>query len=167
MADKQVGSILFPDEDIGERREAQYAWSFHQIFVHKLFVLLLLNYPKLTNLVMFIIAILILSGMYVNKSIGQIIRELREQKKILVKQVAALLEVDPSLISKIERGDKRPTREQIRQLADILVVDENELMIAYLSDRLVYEIRDEDLAMEAIKVAEQKIEYFKKTNSVV
>ena len=105
--------------------------------------------------------------MDVNKSIGQIIREFRENKELLVRQVAALIEVDPSLVSKIERGDKRPTREQIRLLAGILEVDEDELMIAYLSDRLVYEVRDEDLAMEAIKVAEQKIEYLKKSNTVV
>ena len=81
--------------------------------------------------------------MDINKSIGQLLREFREHKELLVRQVAALLEIDPSLLSKIERGDKRPTRKQINQLADILDVDVNELMIAYLSDRLVYEVRDE------------------------
>lgn len=105
--------------------------------------------------------------MDINKPIGQIIRELREEKELLVRQVAALLEVDPSLLSKIERGDKRPTREQIKLLANILKADESELMVAYLSDRLVYEVRDEDLAMEAIKVAEQKIEYLKKSNTAL
>lgn len=105
--------------------------------------------------------------MEINKSIGQIIRDFREQKELLVREVAALLEVDPSLLSKIERGDKRATREQIRLLSGILEVDEKELMIAYLSDRLVYEVRDEDFAMEAIKVAEQKIEYLKKSNTLV
>lgn len=105
--------------------------------------------------------------MDINKSIGQLLREFREHKELLVRQVAALLEIDPSLLSKIERGDKRPTRKQINQLADILDVDVNELMVAYLSDRLVYEVRDEDLAMEAIKVAEQKIEYLKKSNTIV
>jgi len=105
--------------------------------------------------------------MNINKSIGQIIRDFREHKELLVRQVAALLDVDPSLLSKIERGAKRPTREQIRLLSGILEVDEKELMIAYLSDRLVYEVRDEDFAMEAIKVAEQKIEYLKKSNTLV
>lgn len=105
--------------------------------------------------------------MELSKSIGQILREKREQRELLVRQVAASLEVDPSLLSKIERGDKRPTREQIKMLANILEAEESELMVAYLSDRLVYEVRDEDLAMEAIKVAEQKIEYLKKSNTVI
>ena len=42
---------------------------------------------------------------------GSEIREFREKKELLFRQVAALIEVDPSLVSKIERGDKRPTRE--------------------------------------------------------
>lgn len=105
--------------------------------------------------------------MNINKPIGKIIRELREGKDLLVRQVAALLEVDPSLLSKIERGDKRPTREQIKLLSNILETDESELMVAYLSDRLVYEVRDDDLAMEAIKAAKQKIEYLRKSNTVL
>lgn len=105
--------------------------------------------------------------MDINKSIGQVIRDLREKKELLLREVAALLEIDPSLLSKIERGDKRPTKGQIIMLAQILDVEEKELLIAYLSDRLVYEIRDEKLATEAIKVAEQKIEYLKKSNQIV
>lgn len=105
--------------------------------------------------------------MDVNQPIGQIIRELREKKELLVRQVAALLEVDPSLLSKIERGDKRPTREQIILLAKILETEEKNLLVSYLSDRIVYEVRDEQLAIEAIKVAEQKMEYLRKSNTTV
>lgn len=100
------------------------------------------------------------------KTIGEIIREERESKGLLLREVAASLEVDPSFLSKIERGDKRPTREQISQISKILKVSEKDLLLAYLSDRLVYEIRNEDLATEALKVAEQKIEYLKKSNGI-
>ena len=95
------------------------------------------------------------------KTIGELIRSYRESKGLLLRQVASILEVDPSLLSKIERGDKRPTKEHIKLLAKIFETNENELMVAYLSDRLVYEIKDEDLASEALKVAEQKIKYLK------
>lgn len=125
---------------------------------------------KLTNLVRskFIKSTVVnFREMDINKSIGQVIRESREQKELLLREVAASLEIDPSLLSKIELGDKRPTKEQIIHLAQILDVDEKELLITYLSDRLVYEIRDEELATEAIKVAEQKIEYLKKSNQIV
>ena len=102
-----------------------------------------------------------------NKSIGEVIRELREQKELLLRELAASLEIDPSLLSKIERGNKQPTKEQIILLAQILEVDEKELLITYLSDRLVYEIRDEECATEAIKVAEQKIKYLRKFNQIL
>ena len=100
------------------------------------------------------------------KTIGEIIREERESRGLLLREVAASLEVDLSFLSKIERGDKRPTRAQISQISKVLKVTEKDLLLAYLSDRLVYEIRNEDLATEALKVAEQKIEYLKKSNGI-
>lgn len=100
------------------------------------------------------------------KTIGEIIREQRESKGMLLKEVATALDVDLSLLSRIERGDKRPTRNHISKLSQILQIDERELVVAYLSDRLVYEIRNEDLATEALKMAEQKIKYLKRPNDI-
>jgi len=100
------------------------------------------------------------------KTIGEIIRERRESKGMLLKEVATALDVDLSLLSRIERGDKRPTRNHISKLSQILQIDERELVVAYLSDRLVYEIRNEDLATEALKMAEQKIKYLKRPNDI-
>lgn len=93
------------------------------------------------------------------KTIGEVIRELRTGRGLLIREVAAGLEIDSSLLSRIERGDKRPTREQIVRLAEILQADENELMISYLSDRVVYELRGEKLALEAMHAAEKKLAY--------
>lgn len=93
------------------------------------------------------------------KTIGEVIRELRTDKKLLIREVAAELQIDSSLLSRIERGDKRPTREQVIHLAAILQADENALMISYLSDRVVYELRGEKLAREAMLAAEKKIAY--------
>jgi len=100
------------------------------------------------------------------KTLGEIIREQRENKGMLLKEVATALDIDLSLLSRIERGDKRPTRNHISKLSQILQIDERELLIAYLSDRLVYEIRDEDLATEALKMAEQKINYLKRPDGI-
>lgn len=85
---------------------------------------------------------------------------------MLLKEVATALNIDLSLLSRIERGDKRPTRNHISKLSQILQIEERELVVAYLSDRLVYEIRDEDLATEALKMAEQKINYLKRPNGI-
>ena len=95
------------------------------------------------------------------KSLGEKLRELREARGLLLREVAAQLEVDPSLLSKIERGDKRATRDQVVQMAKIYKADERELMVSYLSERVVYQVEDEDLAIEALKVAEEMIKYKK------
>jgi len=51
------------------------------------------------------------------KKIGEIIRELREQKSLLLRQVAAEIEIDQALLSKIERNERMPTRTQIKRFA--------------------------------------------------
>jgi HTH-type transcriptional regulator, competence development regulator len=95
------------------------------------------------------------------KSLGEKLRELREAKGLLLREVAAHLKIDPSLLSKIERGDKRSTREQVVSMAKMYKADEKELMVSYLSERVIYQVEDEDLAIEALKVAEEMIKYKK------
>lgn len=66
------------------------------------------------------------------------------------------------MLSKIERNERMPTKEQIRRFAKFFGKDENELLIAFLSDKLVYEVQDEEVALKAMQVAEKKIAYLKK-----
>lgn len=95
-------------------------------------------------------------------SIGEQIRKLREDQGLPLRKVAAELDIDQSILSKIERGERKATKEQIIQIAKIFNVDEKELLINYLSDRVLYDLKDEDLATEALKVAEEKIKYMTK-----
>lgn len=97
------------------------------------------------------------------KTIGELLREIRESKGLLLRHVAAKLDVDPSFLSKVERGDKKPTREQVIHLAQILEASEKELLVNYLSDKVVYNLKDdEELAIKAMQIAEKKIAYLKK-----
>jgi len=94
------------------------------------------------------------------KTFGETIRELRESKSISLREVAARIGVDPSFLSRVENGTKRPTREQVVALASVLNEERNKLLILYLGERVVYELKDEeDLAIEAIMVAEKRIRY--------
>ncbi len=95
------------------------------------------------------------------KNIGDTLRALRESKGLLLREVGADLSLDPTLLSKIERNDRMPTKEQVKALSEFYQDKKNEVVIAWLSDKLVYEIQNEDLGLEAMKVAEQKIEYLK------
>lgn len=96
------------------------------------------------------------------KTIGEILRELREGKNLLLRQVAAAIEIDPTLLSKIERGDRLPTKDQVIAFAKYFKEDAHSITVAWLSDKVVDEIKDQDLGAEALKVAEQKIRSKKK-----
>ena len=93
------------------------------------------------------------------KSIGNILRELRETKQLPLRVIAAFLDIDPAIMSRIERGQRKASREQVVKLAEYFNVDENELLVAWLSDKVVYELAHEQNAIEALKVAEDKIKY--------
>ncbi|MCC7302800.1 MAG: helix-turn-helix transcriptional regulator [Bacteroidia bacterium] len=96
------------------------------------------------------------------KNLGEIIRELREAQDIPLRIVSAFLDVDPAILSKIERGQRKPTKEQVIKLADYFKVNREDLIVAWLSDKIVYEVEDEEQAIKALHVAEQKIKYSKK-----
>lgn len=98
------------------------------------------------------------------ESIGELIRRLRENKGKPLRKVAAYLDVDQAVLSKIERGKRKATKEQVVKLAKYFGEDEKKMLIVYLSDRILYEMQDENYAKEALKVAEERIEYkaFKK-----
>jgi predicted nucleotidyltransferase len=100
------------------------------------------------------------------ESFGNIIRKLREEKKLPLRTVAAFLDIDQAILSKVERDLRKASRTQVLKLADYFGIKENDLLIAWLSDKLLYEVADEEIALEALKVAEEKFSYqiFKKTD---
>lgn len=98
-----------------------------------------------------------------SKSIGEILRELRESKNLLLREVGAKLSIDPTILSKVERDERMPTKDQVKALADFYKEQKNEVIIAWLSDKLVHEVENEDLALQAMIVAEEKIKNKKKS----
>ena len=97
-----------------------------------------------------------------SNTIGTTLRELREAKGLLLREVGAKLSIDPTILSKIERDERMPTKDQVKLLADFYKDQKNEVIIAWLSDKLVYELKNEDLALQAMHVAEEKIKYNKR-----
>lgn len=90
---------------------------------------------------------------------GERIKELRESKELLQRQLAASLEIDTPMFSKIERGERRAKREQVLLLADLLDADVHDLLTIWLADQVYDLVKDEEDAQNALKVAEEKIKY--------
>ncbi|QEH42853.1 helix-turn-helix domain-containing protein [Chitinophaga sp. XS-30] len=85
------------------------------------------------------------------------VKELREAKGLLQRQVAALLEIDTPLYSKIERGERIAKKEVAVNLASILKVDEKELLTLWLADQVYDVVKDEKQAGDALKTVSQKL----------
>ena len=61
----------------------------------------------------------------------------------------------------MERGERKLTKEIVLKLADIYKYNPDELLVLFLSDKIMYEIQDEDLGEKALKVAEKRVKYLK------
>ncbi len=97
-------------------------------------------------------------------TVGERLRRIREGGGLSLKEVANSIGIDTSLLGKIERSERQATRDQIKQLSTYYSIDEGHLLKELLSDQIVYKILGVDGDLEILKVAEQKIEYYKNIN---
>lgn len=95
---------------------------------------------------------------------GEKIKALREEKELLQRQLAAYLEIDTPMYSKIERGERRAKKEQVVRLAKFLKVNKEELLTIWLADQVYEIIKNEETAEGALKVAEDNLKYTRKLN---
>jgi transcriptional regulator with XRE-family HTH domain len=96
------------------------------------------------------------------KSFSEIIKSKREEHKLFLRQVSALLEIDQAIISKFERGERKPTKEQVLKFAKIYDLNPDDLVISWYSDKVAYDLLSEENAEKILKVAESKVKYLKR-----
>ncbi|MBL0026297.1 MAG: helix-turn-helix transcriptional regulator [Saprospiraceae bacterium] len=89
------------------------------------------------------------------------IRRLRQEAHLSLREVALNIGIDTSLLGKIERNERQPTKEQIKQVAKYFKLDERDMMKEYLSDQIAYKILEEEADLDILKVAERKIQYLR------
>lgn len=95
-----------------------------------------------------------------------LLKNAREQKGLKTRELAQLAGIDQALISKFESGTRKPTKDQIIKLSQLLEIDYETLMIAWLKEKILYEIGDDELALKALKVAEDEIKYNKTVSNL-
>lgn len=83
---------------------------------------------------------------------GERIKQLRESKELLQRQLAASLEIDTPMFSKIERGERRAKREQVLLLAQLLEADVHDLLAVWLADQIYELVKEEEDAKEALQM---------------
>ncbi|WP_285055328.1 helix-turn-helix domain-containing protein [Pedobacter ginsengisoli] len=100
--------------------------------------------------------------MEIEKTFGNKIKSLREERKMTLRVVSGYLGIDTSMLGKIEKNSRKPTKLLIEKFARLYNVSEKELTIEFLSDSVAYQIMDEEnFASEVLKVAEEKVKYLR------
>lgn len=85
--------------------------------------------------------------------IGEHIRTLREGNNILLRQLAAKLDMDQAMLSKMERGERSFRKEDIDALAKIFKQPKKELLTLWLADKILKTTKNERYKKEALQLA--------------
>jgi transcriptional regulator with XRE-family HTH domain len=92
-------------------------------------------------------------------TLGPKLRELREQAGLSLRKAAMQVDIDVAILSKMERGERKFSKELVLKLANLYHANSEKLLIEFLSEKVLYEIENEDYGLEALKVAEKQIRY--------
>ena len=95
---------------------------------------------------------------------GERIRNLREKAGFSITKVSIELKIDSSLLSKIERNERPPSKTCIKKLAQIFNQDEQYLVSEFVSDQIAYKILEEKSDINILKIAEKKVKYLQSRN---
>ena len=90
---------------------------------------------------------------------GKKIKELREERGLVQRQLSAALEIDTPMYSKIERGERKAKRSQIPIMAQMFEVDEKELLTIWLADKVLDTVEgEEEVKHEAVEYAQREMQ---------
>jgi transcriptional regulator with XRE-family HTH domain len=95
------------------------------------------------------------------KNLSDYIRQLREQADMPLRKLAALLDIDQSTLSKLERGERPINRQMLPIIAKTFNVNEKELIIRFMSKQVAYQLVDEKYAKDILLAAEEEIKYIR------
>lgn len=90
---------------------------------------------------------------------GKKIKELREERGMVQRKLAAALDIDTPMYSKIERGERKAKRSHIPVMAKLLEIEEKELLTIWLADKVLDIVDGEDeVKHDAVIFAQKEIE---------
>jgi transcriptional regulator with XRE-family HTH domain len=94
--------------------------------------------------------------------LGEKLKEFREAKGLLQRQVAVELDVDTAYISKMENNDKPVSRNNLVKLARLFDIKEELLFTYWLAEKVFDILKNEEMGLKAIAIAEEELKTKKK-----
>lgn len=90
-------------------------------------------------------------------TLGSKLKELREAKGLKQREVGYVIGLDGSFISQIELDKKSLNREHLSKLASLFKINEVELQILWLADKVFRTVQDENIAEKSIRVVLERL----------
>jgi transcriptional regulator with XRE-family HTH domain len=90
-------------------------------------------------------------------SFGEYLRNRREQLGLPLRKVAAELDIDTSILSKIERSERVATKEMLPTLAKTLEIQDREIQIEFIQSTVLSELGDLEFLADGLKNVLKKI----------
>jgi transcriptional regulator with XRE-family HTH domain len=92
-------------------------------------------------------------------TLGQKIRELRENAGLKQRELAYQLGIGEGFLSKVENDQKPLKRDDLSKLSKLFKTPIDELNSLWLANKVYSIVRDEESALTALKVAEEHVKY--------
>jgi len=90
------------------------------------------------------------------------IKYLRKKNKLKINEVASMLKIDSSLVSRFESGLRQPTKEQIYKLEEIFDIKSNELLKEALASDIIKSIKEYAYADEILRIVNDAVTGYQK-----
>ena len=101
------------------------------------------------------------------KGFGTILRESRKERGLTIKEVAQKNSIDTGLLSKIERGERLATRQQLDKFLSYFNLDAAATTVIWLSDKVFHELKDEPYAKEAIMMVNEEMASYQPSSTKI
>jgi transcriptional regulator with XRE-family HTH domain len=95
-------------------------------------------------------------------NLGQLIRNKRQQNNLLLRELAAVVEIDTAVLSKIERGERLPTDEHIEKFSKALNLELKQLIENHVVDKIIITLDKIENPLEVIEIIKKKIKLLQK-----
>jgi transcriptional regulator with XRE-family HTH domain len=89
--------------------------------------------------------------------LGQYLRGLRTKRKETLHQVAKGTDIDSPMLSKIERGERLPTSEQLKRLAKYYNLSEEGLKVKHTAEKILKEFGANETTYNAIQIVNEQL----------
>ena len=97
--------------------------------------------------------------------ISKYLQDLRKENGKTLREVAAYLEIDQAILSKMENGKRPVTKDVLTQLAKLYKKDIQELHKVFLAEKLCKQFEHEVDALSILKLLEKQVVYKTKNDS--